>query len=44
MREDALDSYLRKADTGFDIVTNMLEKGKIREINYKGKKYYLRKI
>jgi len=44
MREDALDSYLRKADTGFDIVTNMLEKGKIREINYKGHKYYLRKL
>lgn len=44
MREDALASYLRKANTGFDIVTNMLEKGKIREINYKGKKYYLRKI
>jgi wyosine [tRNA(Phe)-imidazoG37] synthetase (radical SAM superfamily) len=44
MREDALDTYLRKADRGFDIVTNMLEKGKIREINYKGKKYYLRKL
>lgn len=44
MRKDALDTYLRKADRGFDIVTNMLEKGKIREINYKGKKYYLRKL
>lgn len=44
MREDALRSYLIKADTGFDIVTNMLEKGKIREINYKGHKYYLRKL
>ncbi|HNR45191.1 MAG TPA: radical SAM protein [Methanofastidiosum sp.] len=44
MREDALDSYLRKAGRGFDIVKNMLEKDKIREINYKGKKYYLRKL
>ena len=44
MREDALDSYLRKAGRGFDIITNMLEKGKIREINYKGHKYYLRKL
>ena len=44
MREDALRSYLIKAHTGFDIVTNMLEKGKIREINYKGHKYYLRKL
>jgi len=44
MREDALDSYLRKAGRGFDIITNMIEKDKIREINYKGKKYYLRKL
>lgn len=44
MRKDALDSYLRKADIGFDIVTSMLEKGKIREIDYKDHKYYLRKL
>jgi len=44
MREDALDSYLRKAGREFDIVKNMLEKDKIREIIYKDKKYYLRKL
>jgi len=44
MRKDAIESYLRKAGVGFEIVIDMIEKDKIREINYKGHKYYLRKI
>ena len=44
MRKDAIESYLRKAGVGFEIVIDMIEKNKIREINYKGHKYYLRKI
>ena len=44
MRKDAIESYLKKAGAGFGIIIHMIEKGKIKEINYKGHKYYLRKL
>lgn len=44
MRDDALDSYLKKADSDWSIVNNLIENDKIIEIDYKDHKYYLRKI
>jgi hypothetical protein len=44
MRDYALDSYLKKADSDWSIVNNLIENDKIIEIDYKDHKYYLRKI
>jgi wyosine [tRNA(Phe)-imidazoG37] synthetase (radical SAM superfamily) len=44
MRKDQVENLLRKADATWDIVKNLVEKDKIKEIEYEENKYYLRKL
>lgn len=43
MRKEAVKEFLKKANADWQIVEKLLEKGKLREIEYEGKMYYMRK-
>jgi len=44
MREDAVSELLDKLDTGWDVVQNLIQNGKLMEIEYRNKKFYARKL
>ncbi|KYC49362.1 MAG: molybdenum cofactor biosynthesis protein A [Candidatus Methanofastidiosum methylothiophilum] len=44
MRDDAINSYLTKANSNWKFIESLIKENKIREIEYKGHKYYLKKI
>jgi wyosine [tRNA(Phe)-imidazoG37] synthetase (radical SAM superfamily) len=44
MREDALRELLKKANAGWDIVEKLIAEGKLIELEYEGKKFYMRKL
>ena len=44
MREDAVRVLLKKQAGSWKIVTDLIKQGKITEINYGGKKFYLRTV
>lgn len=44
MREDALEEYLRKANGDFSSVEKLVEENKIIVSEFKGRKFYLRKL
>ena len=44
IREDSLDVFLKRAGVGWEVVERLLSEGKLVEIEYKGKKFYIRKF
>jgi len=44
MREDALKELLKKANAGWDVVKKLIAEGKLIELEYEGKKFYMRKL
>ncbi|NQT96894.1 MAG: hypothetical protein HQ562_04050, partial [Candidatus Marinimicrobia bacterium] len=42
MREDAVQVLLKKQGGTWKVVTGLIKQGKLTEINYGGKKFYLR--
>jgi hypothetical protein len=44
MREEALYDFLRRAGVGWEVVETLLHSGQLIETDYRGKKFYLRKL
>jgi len=44
MRQEAVESLLRRNGAGWDVVQGMIENGHLKELEYGGHKYYLRAI
>ncbi len=44
MREDAVRELLRKANADWGVVEKLLKEGKLIELEYNGKKFYMRKL
>jgi len=44
IREDGIQEMLTKAGAGWEIVNELIKRGKLREIEYNNKKFYLRKF
>jgi len=44
MREDAVKEFLRKAKANWDIIEQLIENGKIVELEYNGERFYMRKL
>jgi len=44
MREDALEAYLEKAKEGWGVVEDLLKSGELVRLNYRGKKFFLRRL
>lgn len=44
MRKEALEEFLKKANTNWHIVEKLLEENKLIELEYEGNKYYMRKL
>lgn len=42
MRQDAIETFLKKANAKQDIIENMLQNNEIVQLKYNGEKYYLR--
>jgi wyosine [tRNA(Phe)-imidazoG37] synthetase (radical SAM superfamily) len=43
MRKEAVEMLLKKANAGWQIVHELLQEGKLEEVEYEGKTYYVRK-
>lgn len=44
MREDAVRKFLERGKTKWSIIQKMIEQDELKEIEYEGKKFYMRKI
>jgi wyosine [tRNA(Phe)-imidazoG37] synthetase (radical SAM superfamily) len=44
MRKEGVKRFLRKANADWQIIEKLLRKGKLIELEYRGKKYYMRKL
>jgi wyosine [tRNA(Phe)-imidazoG37] synthetase (radical SAM superfamily) len=44
MREEAVRELLRKADSSWEIVSKLMENGDLTELEYQGKKFYMRRL
>ncbi|ACS33070.1 radical SAM protein [Thermococcus gammatolerans] len=44
MREDALRELLRKANADWDVVEKLLDEGKLIELEYNGRRFYMRRL
>jgi len=44
MREDAVKELLRKARAEWNVIQNLIEAGKLIELEYNGRKFYMRKL
>lgn len=44
MREEAVREYLKKAGADWRVITNLIKKGSLIELEYQGKNFYLRKL
>jgi len=44
MREEGIKELLKKADADWEIVKKLIKDGKLIEVEYQGKKYYMRKF
>lgn len=43
MRKEAVKEFLRKANADWQIIEKLLQKGKLRKIEYEGNTYYMRR-
>jgi hypothetical protein len=44
MREEAVAEFLKHAGTGWDTVQDLIENRSLVELQYQGKKFYIRKL
>ena len=44
MREDAVREFLRKANADWDVVEKLLREGRLIELEYRGRKFYMRAL
>ncbi len=44
MREDAVNEFLKKANAGREVVEKLLARDKIIELDYRGNRFYMRKL
>jgi wyosine [tRNA(Phe)-imidazoG37] synthetase (radical SAM superfamily) len=44
MREEALRDFLKRANSNWSVIEQLIEQGKLAESRYKGHKFYIRKI
>jgi wyosine [tRNA(Phe)-imidazoG37] synthetase (radical SAM superfamily) len=44
MREDAAKEYLKKAGADWRVITSLIKSGSLIEVEYQGKKFYMRKF
>lgn len=44
MREEAVSGFLKKANADWKVVERLLKENKLIEVEYEGKKYYMRKL
>jgi wyosine [tRNA(Phe)-imidazoG37] synthetase (radical SAM superfamily) len=44
MREDALENFLKKANSDWSLVYDLIKKGKLVELEFEGHKFYMRKL
>ena len=44
MREEAVIELLRKAEAGWEVVAKLIEDGRLIEVKYQGKNFYVRKL
>ena len=44
MREEGVKEFLRKAKADWNIIEKLINEGKLLEVEYQGKKFYLRKM
>lgn len=44
MRREAVEEFLKKANVDWQIIERLLQKGKLRELEYEGNTYYIRKL
>jgi wyosine [tRNA(Phe)-imidazoG37] synthetase (radical SAM superfamily) len=44
MREDSVREYLKKAGADWQLITDLIEMGSLRQVAYQGKTFYLRKF
>lgn len=44
MREEAVAEFLRRADASWEIVQNLIQKHSLRELEYQGTRFYMRRL
>ena len=44
MRKEAVKEFLKRANADWQIIEKLLQKGKLRELEYEGNTYYMRKL
>jgi len=44
MREDAVREYLKKAHADWQVITDLIKKGSLIQVEYQGKYFYIRKL
>lgn len=44
MREEGVNEFLSKADSNWSVVEKLIEEGKLTETEYRGNKFYMRKL
>ena len=44
MREEAVREYLKKAGADWRVITNLIKRGSLIELEYQGKNFYIRKL
>jgi wyosine [tRNA(Phe)-imidazoG37] synthetase (radical SAM superfamily) len=44
MREEAVAEFLRRGGAGWEVIQNMVERRQLVELEYRGKKFYMRKL
>lgn len=44
MREEAVEKLIRKSGAGWQVVQNLVDRGKLIETEYEGRKYYMRRF
>lgn len=44
MRKDSVEKFLKKANANWDIVVKLINEDKLKEVKYKNKEFYMRKL
>ena len=44
MREEGVNNFLSKAEAGWNIIKKLIKEDKLVEVEYKGKKFYMKKL
>ena len=44
MREEAVVELLRKDDASWEVVDRLIKEGRLMELEYQGRKFYMRKL